>query len=239
VGRVPPSSPSPLPLARETWTAGELLELCRKPQVALACVAVLERLTGQSLRRDRIGAPFRCILPGHTDRRPSASLWWDRFDMLKYRDWHGEAVQRDREHAGPGPWLTLPEVRASLAYGQARWLQKAETWTWQMRLLVEADVVAPAPVAARLLPRDVRPAVRKVYDGFCLLLACKGLIKPGELTAFAYRFGAAWCGVRKPDHVGEAMTWLLQHGYIRRAGQYRRVALFQLGAARRDRGDRR
>jgi hypothetical protein len=239
VGRVPPSSPSPLPLARETWTAGELLELCRKPQVALACAAVLERLAGQSLRCDRIGAPFRCVLPGHTDRRPSASLWWDRNGILKYRDWHSEGVQRDREHTGPASWMTLPEVRASLAYGQARWLQQAETWTWQMRLLIEAEIVTPAPVAAQSLPRDIRPAVAKAYSGFCLLLGCKGLVKPGEPTAFAWRFGAAWCGVRNSDHVGEVLKWLLGHGYIRQVGQHRRTALFQLGAARRDRGDRR
>jgi hypothetical protein len=235
LGRAPPSSP---PLARETWTAGELLELCRKPPVALACAAVLERLAGQSLRLDRIGALFRCILPGHTDRRPSASLWWDRSSVLVYRDWHSEGVQRDREHAGPGTWLTLPEVRASLAYGQARWLQQAETWTWQMRLLIEAEIVTPAPVAARPLPRDVRPAVHRVYDGFGRLLGCKGLVKPGEPTAFAWRFAAAWCGISMP-HVGKALKWLLQHGYIRQVGQHRRTALFQLGAARRDRGDRR
>jgi Bifunctional DNA primase/polymerase, N-terminal len=239
VERAPPSSPSPPRLARETWTAGELLELCRKPQVALDCAAVFERLTGQSLRLDRIGAPFRCVLPGHTDSQPSASLWWDQFGMLKYRDWHGEAVQRDREHAGPATWLSLPEVRASLAYGQARWLEEAETWTWQMRLLVEAEIVTPAPVAARPLPRDVRPTVHKVYEGFGLLLGCKGLVKPAEPSAFAYRFAAAWCGVRKLDHVGEAITWLLQHGYMRRVGQHRRTALYQLGAARRDRGERR
>jgi hypothetical protein len=104
-----------------------------------------------------------------------------------------------------------------------------------MLLLVEAGVVPPAPVQARPLPPGVRPVVRKVYEGFQRLLACKGLLKPGEPTVFTWRFAAAWCGVAMP-YVGEAMTWLLKHGYIRQRGLYRRMALFQLGEAARAAG---
>jgi hypothetical protein len=213
---------------RVMWTAGEILELYHKPEVALRCAAVLEHLIGRSFRLDCIGHPFRCILPGHTDRKPSASLWWDQHGGLVYRDWHRKPVRRDREHAGPADWLTLPELRASLAYGEARWLGKAETWTWQMLLLLEAGVVPPAPVQARPLPPGVRPAVRKVYEGFQHLLACKWLLKPGEPTAFTWRFAAAWCGLSNPDFAGQALQALMKGGYIRQVGMYKRTALFQL-----------
>jgi hypothetical protein len=225
--------------AHATWTPEEIGELYRKPEVALRCAAVLEQLIGQpgALHLERIGHSFRCILPGHTDCKPSASLWWDQSRMgasagLVYRDWHAEPVQRDREHAGPAGWLTLPEVRASLAYGQARWLQKAETWVWWLRLLIEAEVVPPAPVQARPLPPGVRPAVHRVYDGFRLLLGCKWLLRPGDPTAFAWRFAAAWCGVSM-SYIGEAMIWLLRHGYVRQVGTVKCMALFQLGEGRR------
>jgi hypothetical protein len=221
--------------ARVTWTADEIGELYRKPEVALRCAAVLQQLVGRSLRLDRIGHPFRCLLPDHPDRHPSASLWWDHERIgatgaLVYRDWHQQPVARGREKGRWAGWLTLPEVRASLAYGETCWLQDAEMWVWQMRLLVEASIVPPALVRARPLPPAVRPAYHRVYEGFQRLLGCKWLLKPGEPTAFAWRFAAAWCGVAMP-HVGAAMRWLLEQGYLRQVGQYKRMALFQLGEA--------
>ena len=50
-----------------------------------------------------IGKAFRCILPGHTDEHPSASLYRDRSGAVVYRDWH----RADGEE-----WYTLAEVRA-------------------------------------------------------------------------------------------------------------------------------
>jgi len=228
--------------SQRVWTPDEISKLYRKPESALRCAAVLEQLVGRSLRLGRVGRPVRCILPGHTDtdREPSASFWWDLTSTarhvatgaLVYRDFHREPVQGDYRSRRPPPdftWLTLPEVRASLAYAEPRWLWEAETWVWQMRLLVEAGVVPLVPMRARSLPPGVRPAVYKVYAGFQWLLGCKWLLKPGEPTAFAWRFAAAWCGISKPDYVGEALTWLLRHGYLRRVGQYKRMALYQLG----------
>jgi Bifunctional DNA primase/polymerase, N-terminal len=228
-------------VGRVTWTPPEIGELYRKPEVALRCAAVLERLVGRSLHLGRIGRGFRCILPGHTDsdRAPSAAFYWDvtstphhaATGALVYRDFHREPVEGNLHpyDTDQFTWLTLPEVRASLAYGRARWLHEAETWVWQMRLLVEAEVVPLAAVNARPLASEVRPVVRKVYDGFQRLLGCKWLLKPGEPTAFAYRFAAAWCGISKPEYVGEAVTWLLRHGYLRWVGKHKRMALYQLG----------
>jgi len=220
-----------------TWTPAEIGELYRKPEVALRCAAVLERLVGRSLHLGRIGRGFRCILPGHTDsdRAPSAAFSWDvtstphhkATGALVYRDFHREPVEGDSRHhdSDPFTWLTLPEVRASLAYGQARWLKDGETWVWQMRLLIEAGIVPPVPVKARPLPPGVRLTVYRLYEGFRLLLGCKWLLKPGESTTFAWRFAAAWCGLGE-RHIGEAMTWLLQRGCLRKVGAHKRAALF-------------
>jgi hypothetical protein len=106
-----------------------------------------------------------------------------------------------------------------------------------MRLLVEAGVVPPALVPARPLPPGVRPAVRKLYAGFQRLLGCKWLLKPGEPTAFAYRFAGAWCGVSLP-YVSASLTWLLQQGYLRQVGKHKGMALYQLGEGRDGYGGR-
>jgi hypothetical protein len=142
--------------------AGEgegLRALLRAPDIALACAAAL------GLPTDRVGQGFRCILPGHAEAHPSASLHWDpKTGALMYRDWHA----RDSVE-----WYTLPDVRASLACGQAVRLRGPSVATWQLQLLVEMKILDPYPVTGGPLPPGVRPAVRKVYEGFEFLLACK------------------------------------------------------------------
>jgi hypothetical protein len=125
-------------------------------------------------------------------------------------------------------WYTLPDVRASLAYGQAVRLRGPSVATWQLRLLVEAGILEPYPVAARPLPAEVRPAIRLVYEGFLFLLACKWRHTPQVPTPFSWRFAAAWCGVSERQ-VGEAMHWLRAQGWLRQVGQYRGLALFLPG----------
>jgi Bifunctional DNA primase/polymerase, N-terminal len=227
-------------VGRVTWTPAEIGELYCTPEIALRCAAMPEQLVGRSWHLGRIGRGFHCILPGHTDsdRVLSAAFYWDvtstphhaATGALVYRDFHREPVEGDYRHHDPDRFtcLSLPEVRASLAYGQARWLEDGETWVWQMRLLIEAGIVPPVPVKVRQLPPGVRLTVYWLYEGFRLLLGCKWLLKPGEPTTFAWRFAAAWCGLGE-RHIGEAMTWLLQHGYLRKVGTHKRVALFQLG----------
>ena len=73
--------------------------LFRRPDVALACAAAL------GLPTARVGQGFICVLPGHHERRASASLHWDlKTESLKYHDWHA----RDGE-----AWYTLPDVQPS------------------------------------------------------------------------------------------------------------------------------
>jgi Bifunctional DNA primase/polymerase, N-terminal len=188
--------------------------LFQRPDLALACAAVL------GVPTERVGHAFLCVLPGHDEAHPSASLHWDpKTGTLQYRDWH---VRSGVE------WYTLPDVRASLAYGQAVRLRGPSIATWQLRLLIEAGILAPYPVAARPLLVEVRPAIRQVYDGFLLLLGCKWWHTPQAPTMFSWRFAAAWCGLGE-RHVGEAMHWLLAHGWLRQVGWYRGLALFLPG----------
>ena len=72
--------------------------------------------------------------------------------------------------------------------------------------------------------------VRKVYEGFEFLLACKWRHTPQAPAPFSWRFAAAWCGLGE-RHIGEAMRWLLAHGFLRRVGRHRQAALFLPGAA--------
>jgi hypothetical protein len=191
---------------------GEGLRLLfQRPDVALRCARVLGVPTA------RVGQGFLCLLPGHGEARPSASLHWDpKTGALQYRDWHARSGI---------DWYTLPDVRASLAYGRAMRLRGPSVATWQLRLLVEAGILEPYPVSGRSLLPEVRPAVRTVYEGFLFLLGCKWWHMPQAPTTFSWRFAAAWCGLAE-RHVGEAMRWLLEHGVIRQVGRYRNMELF-------------
>jgi len=202
---------------RKFVKGGEGLRLIfQRPDLALACAAVLGIATA------RVGQGFLCILPGHDEVHPSASLHWDpKTGAIMYRDWHARSGVA---------WYTLPDGRASLAHGQAVRLRGPSVATWQLRLLVEAQILEPYPVPARPLPPGVRPAVRKVYEGFLFLLACKWWHTPDVPTPFSWRFAAAWCGLGE-RHVGEAMHWLLAHGWLRQVGVHQRTALFLPGAA--------
>jgi hypothetical protein len=210
------------PAVQQFMRGGEGLRmLFQRPDVAVACARVLGVPTA------RVGQGFLCILPGHEEHHPSASLHWDpKTGAVMYRDWHARSGI---------DWYTLPDVRASLACGQAVRLRGPSVATWQLRLLVESRILEPYPVPARPLPFDVRPAVRTVYEGFLFLLACKWWHTPEVPTAFSWRFAAAWCGLGE-RHVGDAMHWLLAQGWLRQVGRYRGMALFLPSSIRNEAG---
>jgi hypothetical protein len=114
---------------------------------------------------------------------------------------------------------------ASLAFGHALRLRGPSVATWQLRLLVEAGLLEPYPVPARPLPLAALPAVRHVYEGFLLLLACKWWHTPEAPSPFSWCFAAAWCGLGERQVV-EAMQWLLAQGLLRQVGRHRNMALF-------------
>ena len=152
-----------------------------------------------------IGQSFNCILPGHEEKSGSASIYKSDTGLYVYRDWH----KRDGKEI-----YFLPEVFAAIHYGKVVDLGKAEFSTWAIRLLVDLGLISPYPVNRKPLPKEVTPTVKKVYEGFCHLLGCKWLYSPGEPTPFSWRFAKAWCGVSERK-AGEAIKYLLKHGYIR------------------------
>ena len=90
---------------------------------------------------------------------------------------------------------------------------------WALRLLVEAGLVKGADVPHRKLPDDASPTVRRVYEGFVLLLRCKHLHTPGAATPFTWSFAACWCGVDSRT-ARDAMRYLLQEGFVQEAGAW-------------------
>ena len=157
-----------------------------------------------------LGLPFACVLPGHTESRPSASLYELRDGSIVYHDWH----RRDGRE-----WFSLPEVFAAQAYGKVVNLRGPELATWQLRFLVETGFAEAVQVEMRPLPAAASRCVRSTYEGFKLLLGCKWLYEYGAPTAFSWRFAAAWCGLSE-RHAGSAITDLVRLGIIRVVGRY-------------------
>jgi len=180
------------------FTRERLLEWYKQEQVA-------ERFLRALGISANIGQSFKCILPGHEEDKGSASIYKSDTGLYIYRDWH----KRDGKEI-----YFLPEVFAAIHYGKVVSLGKAEFSTWAIRLLVDLGLISPYPVNRKPLPKEVTPTVKKVYEGFCHLLGCKWLYSPGDSTPFSWRFAKAWCGVSQRK-VGEAIQYLIKHGYIR------------------------
>jgi len=163
---------------------------------------------------DRLGTTFRCVLPGHEEMHPSASLFRRADGLIVYHDWHCESGEE---------WYYLPEVYASQRAGRVVRLRRdnglacPELAVWQLRLLVVTGLVLPAEVDLPVLPPTAPERQRKVLDGFRFLLQCKWLHTYGEPTPFSWRFASVWCGVSERI-AGQAIGELLGMGYIRGAG---------------------
>jgi Bifunctional DNA primase/polymerase, N-terminal len=158
---------------------------------------------------------FSCVLH-RPDEHPSAWLFVGKGGDLLYHC----------EHEG-GWTLTLPQVRASLAYGKVTQIrdengkaQSIEHLAWRLRLLHEAGALQPLEVPHRSLGGKIKSAVKAVYEGLLLLLGLKWHIWPGNGTTFSWRFAAAWCGVTKWA-AEDAMKWLMEQGYVHSVGTSR------------------
>jgi hypothetical protein len=192
-------------------------ELVRDAAAEWACA----RFLGLSKSPDDIGRHFHCVLPGHEERQPSASLYRDRHGSVMYRDWH--------QRGGRG-WYLLPEVYASLLTGCEAQLPDPSLAVWRIRLWFAAGILERPTVPLPPIPKDVRRTIQRVYEGFRLLMACKWTYAPGTPTMFSWRFAAGWCGLGERQ-AGEAIAWLLRHRVIRQAGTYHRAMVFLPGSA--------
>lgn len=189
----------------------ELLEYANSLDIGMA-VAELLNLPTQGIDTDGRGPSFKCILPGHAEAKPSASLWRSpETGAVLYRDWH----RQDGDE-----WYSLTQVYAFLKYGQVKKLSGPELATWQIRLLVELGKLEPYPVPAQTLPSDAAESVRQVYEGFRLLLGCKWRYTPDEPTPFARKFVAAWCAVSESTAARAIHELQNEYRVIRIVGQH-------------------
>jgi hypothetical protein len=130
---------------------------------------------------------FLCVLPGHEESHPSASIHSDKSGAAIYHDWH--------VRNGCPEFLTLTDVYAAQQTGRVQALKGSSLATWKLRMLVDMNLIDAFPVTMPPLPLNVPETLRKVYEGFQFLLACKWLYEPYAPTPFTYRFGGDWCGV--------------------------------------------
>jgi bifunctional DNA primase/polymerase-like protein len=171
-----------------------------------------------------LGQPFRCVIPGHNDRRPSASIFPGRDGVFRYRDWH---APDGRE------WWSLAEVRAAQISGRLAPLSKPSAARWYRRLFAEAGLIDLAEVSLPPLPVGSALHVERVRAGFELLLRLRDGQDPGEPMPFTRRFAVAWCGVSE-DHARNGIAELKRLSVIEKTGEHlvggRAMHLYRPGA---------
>lgn len=168
------------------------------------CAVAIMGLCGVS--QARIGKNFRCVLPGHEERSPSASLWrHPKSNHIYYRDWHC----RDGHE-----WYTIPEVYAAVTTGNVRKLTQAEQGVWLTRALAKAELIKLPSVMAPRLPSDTPQIIRDVFEGFRELLAIHSMYDAQRSAApYTWNFASDWTG-RGRRQCGDAIKWLLSRGYL-------------------------
>ena len=199
---------------------GNLPELLRATDEGMALAVV--RSCGAKVKG--MGKAFRCILPGHNERKPSAALWKPEGGYIAYHDFHA---------VGGEEWYNLGEVYAAHHTGNTRKLGKAEGIVWWLRALHDIGAVQLPEVRSYPIPQEAdfagtsRASVVKVYDGLALLLALRELYEPGQAgTPYSFTFAAGWCGLACHKAAGRAITWLMKCGYVKRVGQTEKPGRF-------------
>jgi hypothetical protein len=149
----------------------------------------------------------------------------------------------------PGkPTWTLPQVRASRAYGHETRIKDESTGdpmanehlVGRLLALHEAGRLDPLPILHLELPKSAPKAARRVYQGLVRLLGLKKHVWPQQQgTTFSWRFASAWCGINERT-VQKGMAWLLARCFVLRfeAGVRRygkRMSMFTVIENERDR----
>ena len=175
-----------------------------------------QRLRIKTVLRESSSTSFHCILPGHQESNPSATLYrHPQSGVWLYKDHH-----RD------GLCYTLADVRASLAAGEAVKLGSPSTVLyWYERLFAECGLIQPVRIPIRT-PPDCSDAVQRIAEGFSLLAGLRGRHTPGEPMPFTRSFGKLWCGVTQKEYE-RGMSQLEKFGSIKRVGTYREGKLKQ------------
>lgn len=174
-------------------------------------LAMVHRL-GARVRR--VGAPFCCVLPGHRERRPSASLYQCENGVIVYHDWHASKFADTNEKVLE--FLTLSEVYAASVSGVVRELPSAhQQAAWGMRFLMEAGFIGAPDVDAPLLPEGFPGEARQVFEGFIKLAQVRRLANLDDAAQFSERFAASWCAV-SPSVACKATNLLVAVGALKK-----------------------
>jgi Bifunctional DNA primase/polymerase, N-terminal len=174
------------------------------------------------------GKGFCCLLPGHEESHPSASLYREPLNRAYvYRCFH----HRGAETANG--FLTLSSAYASWRSGQVRQLAGPEQAVWMIKLLRELGVLKPIPVTPLQLPPGLTRRAYAFYDAFLQRYAVGG----GQPVRFTWAFAEFWCGLaRSSEYTGLAFKQLMSIGAIVRVGDDGRSGLFVPGRSLRTGG---
>lgn len=187
----------------------------------------LSILKACGVSRPKLGKAFRCPLPGHQERKPSAALYRQPDGVINLHDFHCRSGNE---------WYSLAEVYASVQSGRLVRLGPGEKSVWLRRALTELGYIRAPAVMAPKLPQDAPEIVKDVYVGFQKLLSVRTLYNSEDIGApYSWRFASTWCA-RSERHTGEAIRWLLARGYLRTVGEpgqsKRSATLLALGTPR-------
>jgi putative DNA primase/helicase len=160
-----------------------------------------------------LGEAFNCVLPGHGENSPSASVLRSRrTGVWNYRDWHNRSGKE---------WWSLAEVHASRCARQVVKLGGKDHGPsesrWWLRLWHDTGLLAPERTEL-LLPPGLSDSERSLAEGFGLLLSLRRTREAGP-APYTRRFAADWCGLSEwQARVG--LTRLLQRGVITKVDEY-------------------
>jgi hypothetical protein len=149
---------------------------------------------------------FLCVL--HSENNPSACLTRAGNETIVYRDFHSQGSGNE--------YMSLPDVRASLAYGRLVRPKRVERMLWMLILLVQAGLVEPAAVPLPDLPPGAPEFARTAYSKLSLFLGARWLNANDEGQPFplAVRLRHALFGLSHPQ-CKQAMEYFLQHGILK------------------------
>jgi hypothetical protein len=158
------------------------------------------------------GKAFRCPLPGHDERRPSAALWKPEGGYYGLHDFHMRGAEE---------WYTLADCYAAHTTGTTRKLGKGEGAVWWLRALEDIGAITVATMPAPELSQDAPQSARKLYAGFVRLLSLRAVYDPTQATVapFSWRFAQGWCSIGSPNTVKSGLAWLFKQGYLELTGE--------------------
>lgn len=195
-------------------------ELAASEEVAIAILRAV------GAKPKAAGSAFKCPLPGHEERHPSAAIWHKPGRPFVLHDFHARSE---------GSWWTLADVFAAIKTGRAVRLSKGLQAVWWLRALEEVGRIDAPRVRARAIDPRAPLAAKRLYDGFLLLVALRMHYDPGQPLAapYSWDFAAGWNGMRSRSEVASGMKWLRDAGYLvfRAKTQGAKSGLLSLGPA--------